>query len=167
MNGFDFCAVFTGQVNIYGVNSASASAIVYDMVREALNPDDPSDIHDDITKLRIDEGQFGLAGNLDDDDYGNANTIGYICFAIAGLIFAFIFYWKCIRNKKEMDTGANSRGLYNGSNENIMPDFDDENSEYGKLNIGSYERPIPVGFSDAGSVYSDYDERFMKDPDLI
>lgn len=138
------------------------------MIRDALTPDEASDIHDDIVTIRIDDGQFGLTGNLDDEDeYANANLIGYICFGIAAVIFAFIFYWKCIYNRKEMDTGVNSRGLFDPSSGNLMPNYD-EDSEYGKLNQGSYERPIAVGFSDAGSVYSDYnDEPQMEDPDLI
>lgn len=168
VGGFDFCAVFSGQVNIYGANSKQASDNVYDMIRDALTPDEASDIHEDIVTIRIDDGQFGLTGNLDDEDeYANANLIGYICFGIAAVIFAFIFYWKCIYNRKEMDTGVNSRGLFDPSSGNLMPNYDDD-SEYGKLNHGCYERPIAVGFSDAGSVYSDYnDEPQMKDPDLI
>jgi len=170
VGGFDFCAIFTGQVNLYGANSAQASANVYDLIREALTPDEPSDIHTDIVAIRLDDGHFGLTGNLDDDSYGNANTIGYICFGIAGLIFAFIFYWKCMYNRKEMDSGVNtnSRGLYDPTAGNIMPTYDDEESEYGKLNTGSYDRPIAVGFSDAGSVYSDYNDEYpTKDPDLL
>ena len=151
-------------MNVYGAKSAQASINVYEMIREALSPEDPADIHSDIVALRMDEGKFGMTGH--DEDYGNADLIGYICFAVAGLIFAFIFYWKCIYNKKVMDTGTNTRGLYNPSADNIMPDTYDDESEYGKLNVGSYERPIAVGFSDAGSVYSDYDDR-MKDPDLL
>lgn len=164
ISGFDFCAVFSGQVNVYGANSAQSSMDVYEMIREALSPDDPANIHSDIVNIRMDEGKFGMTGHHEDDEYDNADLIGYICFGVAGLIFAFIFYWKCIYNKKEMDTGNNSRGLYNPSAGNIMPDYDDE-SEYGKLNAGCYERPIAVGFSDAGSVYSDYEDQ--KDTDLL
>ncbi|CAJ1894733.1 unnamed protein product [Cylindrotheca closterium] len=166
VSGFDFCAVFSGQVNLYGANSAQASANVYEMIREALTPEEASMIHTDIVAIRIDDGQFGLTGNIDGEEDSNANTIGYICFGIAAVIFGIIFYWKCIYNKKEMDTGTNNRGLYNG--DNIMPSYDDDVSEFGKLNTGSYERPIAVGFSDAGSVYSDYkDEYQMEDPDII
>lgn len=164
VGGFDFCAVFAGQVNIYGANSGSASAGVYDMIREALTPDDPKDIHEDIVKIKIDESQFGHDGRFDDDEYANADVIGIVCFIIAGLIFLFIFYWKCYHNRKEIDTGINNRGLYDG---NIMPNHSHEDeSEYRKLNVGSYERPIAVGFSDAGSVYSDVSSR-MNDPDII
>lgn len=147
------------------------------MIKEALNVDDPSDIHEDMAALSAEDSKFVIG---DEPDDGNANVVGYICFALAALIFAGIFYWKCVYGRKQGDTGYSNRrtrGLFGRGRDNydpsagsIMPNYEGDGISYAKpLNPGSYERPIAVGFSDAGSVYSEYSDHDLQlmEPELI
>jgi hypothetical protein len=179
VGGFNFCGIFTGQINIYGYNRALATGSVMEMLKEALTVIDASAIHKDMAALYAEDGYFALGAEPNSDN-DNANVVGYVCFALATLIFAGIFYWKCVYGRKEGDTGYSnrrkrgffSRGRddYDPSEGSIMPNYERDGISYARpLNAGSYERPIAVGFSDAGSVYSDYTDHDLKltDPELI
>jgi hypothetical protein len=181
VGGFNFCGVFTGQVNVYGYNRARATGSVMEMIKEALTVNDASAIHKDMAALSAEDGRFALGEEPDND---NANVVGYVCFALAALVLAGIFYWKCVYGRKQGDTGYSnrrnrgffsrffSRGYddYDPSEGSIMPNYEKDGISYARpLNAGSYERPIAVGFSDAGSVYSDYTDHDLNltDPELI
>ena len=171
----NYCAVFTGEVNIYGAARAKAAYGVQKMIKDSLNVDDASEIDKNIAKLSAEEDQFMIrdTDNFDDVEGNGSDAFGIVCFVLAGIIFAGIIYWKC-KDRKEGDTAfSNSRGSHGWFNRRSKQDYDPSANSimpYSDDDGVSYAQPINMaGYSDnfshrSSSYYEDEEEADPRNP---
>jgi hypothetical protein len=142
----NFCAIFAGQVNIYGAERGAAVPDLEDMIKKSLNVA-PGSIDDNIAATKAEDLLFGIVD--DSEDVSNGNATGNIFFALAAIIFAGIIYWRCILPR--MRRKRYQTNMY--GERNLAPNFQDESDGIcHAMPVGSYKEPIPVGFSDASGV---------------
>jgi hypothetical protein len=110
VNAINFCGVFVGHVNVFGHDEADAAIEVLSMIDQILNSE-PSRFHPELVAISSADEYFSATGGdigVQDDGV----EVGNILWAVLGilsLISVAGFWWFCVRNEKQGDTGYSSK----------------------------------------------------------
>ena len=139
------CGIFTSQLNAYGRDKEKALAGLLKMLKEALNPSDPSKLHSELVDMISMDKYFEVTQGDVKIPMPKSHILGWTAFALVGFIFLLMVWWFFIRRDKRMDTGSfsgrNSRRIWNrfykrGQHKSRANYHDDDDVEDDEKSIG-------------------------------
>lgn len=100
----NFCGIFTGEVSVFGKDQGDSSLQVMSMLKEILNPLDPSRWHPELALLMPVEEHFEIISDVPDESRGvKIENLLWAGLAIVLLMVTMCMWWFC-RNMKQGDT---------------------------------------------------------------
>ena len=111
------CGIFTSQLNVYGREKEQAVVSLLKLLKETLNPSDPTSLHSELVHMTSVDKEFKLKEGDVDIPMPKSQIIGWTALAVVGFIFVLLVWFVLIRRNKQMDSGSffgrNSKRLWN------------------------------------------------------
>lgn len=106
MNAVNFCGVFTGQVNVFGLNAEEALSVL-ELIDGVLNPSDPTMLHSDVADMASTEEYHQVEGvsiHLEKEKGVDKEALGWAGIVLVLFAFGLAVWYFFLRTEKQGDT---------------------------------------------------------------